>query len=72
MIDRRICSGKRRTRNMGSSLDLENVIRHLPDRDTFLGTMYTSHGVPVKASANCCGEYLAIAIAQRQLAKSLR
>ena len=36
----------------GSSLDLENVIRHLPGRDTSWRRMYT-YGVPVKASTNC-------------------
>ena len=42
--------------------------RHLPGRDTPLRRMFSSHGVLVEASTNCCGEYLAIAIAQRQRA----
>ena len=34
--------------------------------------MYTSHGVPLKASANCRGEDLAVAITQRQRTWCLR
>ena len=49
-----------------SSLDLANVISHLSGRDASLRTMYASHGVPVKASTNCRGKNLAIAIARRQ------
>ena len=52
----------------GGTLDLENVVRHLPTRDAFLRWMYTSRGVSLKASTNCCGEYLANAIAQRSQA----
>ena len=50
------------------SLYLENVIRHLSGGDTSLRGVYASHGVPVKSTTYCCGEYLAIAIAQRQRA----
>ena len=62
------------TRNMskGSSLDLEDVVRHWTGRDTSLGRMYSSHGVPVKASTYCCGENLAVTIAQRQRAEGFR
>ena len=77
MIDTRVCGSKicqkktrlsRGIRNMGegSSLDLENVICHLSGRDTPLRGVYASHGVPVKASTNCSGEYLSIEIAKRQ------
>ena len=73
MTDAGICGGKIRqwdtrfmcsTRNMrqGSRLNLEDVVRHLPGRDASLRRMYTSHGVPLKASANRSGENLAITI----------
>ena len=54
----------------GSGLNLKNVVRHLPGGDTSLRRMYASHGVPMKASTDGCGEKLAIAIAQRQWAKA--
>ena len=38
----------------GSSLDLKNVVRHLPGGDASLRRVYASHDVPVKASTNCC------------------
>ena len=55
-------------RNMrqGSRFNLKDVVRHLPGRDASLRWMHTSHGVPVKASANRRGENLAITIAQSQ------
>ena len=56
----------------GRGLDLENVISHLSGRDASLRGVYASQGVPVKASTNCCREYLAVAIAQRQRAWGLR
>ena len=52
----------------GRGLDLENVISHLSGRDASLRGVYASQGVPVKASTNCCREYLAVAMAQRQRA----
>ena len=73
MIDAGICGGKIRqwdtrfmwcTRNMrqGSRSNLKDVVRHLPGRDASLRWMYTSYGVPLKASANRRGENLAITI----------
>ena len=61
----------RSARNMGQScgLDLKDVVRHLPGGDTSVRRMYASHGVPVEASADGCGEQLAIAITQRQWSK---
>ena len=56
----------------GSALDLENAVRHLPDRDISLRWMHTSTGEPVEASTNCFGDYLAVAIAQRRRAQGLR
>ena len=50
----------------GSCLNHENVIRHLPGRDTSLRRMYTPPGVPMEAPTNCCGENLAITITHRQ------
>ena len=56
----------------GSGVSHKDVVRHLSRRDAFLRWMCASHGVPVEASTNSCGEKLAIEIAQRQWAKALR
>ena len=48
----------------GRGFNLENVVRHLSRRDTSLGWMFSSHGVPFKASANRRGKNLAITITQ--------
>ena len=76
MIDARICSGslsirclplvERTQHGQGSTLDLENVISHMPGWDASLGWICTSHLVPAKTYTNCCGEYLAIASTQCQ------
>ena len=75
VINTRICSAKvcqeharffqgRTPLRQGTRLILKNVIRHLPGRGTSLSWTYTSSGVPVKASANRCGENLTITITQ--------
>ena len=51
---RNVCQGRR--------FNFEDVVRHLPGRDASLRWMYTSHGVPLKASANRRGENLALTI----------
>ena len=50
----------------GSRFNIEDVVSHLPGRDASLRWMKTSHGAPLKASANRSGQDLAIAITQRQ------
>ena len=63
-FDTWVGSGKVHTRllrgacNMrqGSRFNLEDVVRHLFGRDASLRWMYTSLGVPLKASANRRGE----------------
>ena len=61
-------SGLWRTRyvGQGNRFNFEDVVCHLPGRDAPLRRMYTSHGVPLKASANRRGENLAITVAQCQ------
>ena len=56
---------------MGQSggLNLKDVVRRLPGRDTSLRRMYASHGVPMEASTNSISMKLAIAIAQSQRSK---
>ena len=44
-------------------LDLKDVVRHLPGRDTPLRRMYASHGVPMEASTNGRSKKFAITIA---------
>ena len=55
-------SGSCGARNMhqGSRFNLEDVVRHLLGRDASSGWMYTSRGVPLKASADRRGENLAV------------
>ena len=59
-----------RNKSKGSRFNLEEVVNHLLGRDASLRWMYTSHGVPLKASANRRGENLAITFAHRQLAQA--
>ena len=56
----------------GSRFHLEDVVRHLVGRDASLRWMKTSHGLPVKASADRRLENLAITIAQCQLSTDVR
>ena len=44
--------------------NLKDVVRHLPVRDASLRWMYTSHGVPLKASTDRRGKNLTITITQ--------
>ena len=53
-------------------LDLIDVVRHLPGRDTSLRRMYASHGVPMEASTDGRRKKVAITIAQCQWAKRVR
>ena len=46
----------------GNRFNLEDVLSHLRGRDASLRWMDTSHGVPLKDSANRRGEILAITI----------
>ena len=63
MVDAGVGSGKIRQENtrflwrtchvrQGRRFNFEDVVRHLSGRDTSLGWMYASHGVPLKASAD--------------------
>ena len=52
--------------SQSGGFNLKNVVRHLPGGDTSLRRMYTSHGVPMKATTDGRSKKFAITIAQRQ------
>ena len=49
--------------SQGCGLDLQDVVCHLPGRDTSLRRVHASHGVPTEASTDSRSEKFAIAIA---------
>ena len=52
--------------------NLKDVVRHLHGRDASLRWMYTSHGVPLKESADRRGKNLTITITQGQRSQCIR
>ena len=56
----------------GSSLDLGNVIGHLPRRDTSLSRVYASNGILLQAEAYRSGDDLGVTVAQGQRTKRTR
>ena len=58
--------------DQSGGLNLKDVVRHLPGRDTSLRRMYASHGIPMEASTDGRSEKLAITSAQCQRAQCVR
>ena len=49
--------------SQSGGLNLKDVVRHLPGRDTSLRRMYASHGVPMEAATDSRSKKFAITIA---------